>query len=471
MNNKASFLKGNSESSMSIEKNRSPQKLESFDCEQKQQELESIAHKTFELIRKNGADCAELSLGLTQGVALEIRNQAVETLEFNCDKGLSITIYRGKRKGYASTTDVSEDGLKNTVNAAISIANYTAEDRCSGLADKEKLATEFPDLKLYHPWDTSVDEMIDVAMTSEKAALDYDQRISNSNGSSISTYEGLSLLANTHGFMGFNRGTRHSLSTVVIANDNDGMQRDYYFSSNRDSNLLLTPQEVGEKAAQKTLAKLNARAPDTGLFKVLFSPEMARTIIGHFLGGIKGGQLYRKTSFLVDALGKEIFPSWINISENPHLLNGHGSKNFDSEGVATKRKKFIEDGKICNYILSSYSARRLGMETTGNAGGVSNIMMSHQDQTQQELIQSISKGLLVTELMGQGVNMVTGDYSRGASGYWIENGKIVHPVKGVTIAGNLKEMFSNIKTMGNDIDKRSSIFTGSLLIDGMTVAN
>jgi len=456
---------------MNEEDIQSAQKITAFDCNEKKHELENLATKILNNISNKGAFTAQISMGLTQGVSLEVRKQQIETLEFNCDKGLTITVFEGLKKGHASTTDFSEEGLERTIEAALSIAHYAAEDPCAGLADKELLATEFKELELYHPWETSIDEMISLALKTEKATLEFDDRISNTDGCSISTYEGLSLLSNSQGFMGFKKGTRHSLSTVAIASDDSGMQRDYYYSSNRDAKLLEAGEAIGVKAASRTVAKLNAGTPESGKWPVIFSPEMARSLFGHFLSAIQGGQIYRKSSFLVDAIGRDIFPSWLSLKEEPHIINGHASKTFDAEGVATHPKYFVENGVLSQYLLSSYSARRLSMKTTGNAGGISNVRISHQEMDQKELIQSVSKGLLVTELMGQGVNMVTGDYSRGASGFWIENGKIQYPVRGVTIAGNLSNIFAGITQIGNDIDTRSALYTGSVLVDEMTVAN
>ncbi len=444
--------------------------IQPLDWLKKQKEMEVLADFILEKAKSKGATEVKLSLGNTQGVSVEVRHQQIETLEFNCDKGLSLTVYKGKRKGQASSTDLTTQGIEQTIDAALSIAKYTAEDPFSGLAEKDLLATEFPDLDLYHPWLTSIEALIELAKNTEKVALDTDKQITNTEGSSVSTYEGLSLLANSAGFCGFKKGTQHSLSCVVIAEDEDGMQRDYYYSSERLPQKLYTPEVIGREAALRTLNRLHAKDAIQGKFPVLFSPDMAQSILSHFLSAVSGGQIYRKTSFLLDALGEQLFPEWFNLTEYPHLLQGHASKVFDGEGVKTTEKNIVENGVLKHYLLSSYSARRLAMKTTGNAGGVTNLKLTHHNRNQAEIISDIKQGLLITELMGQGVNLLTGDYSRGAGGFWIENGEIVHPVKEITIAGNLKDMFLGLQTAGNDLDKRSALETGSLLIDEMTVA-
>lgn len=445
--------------------------IQPLDWKKKQLEMEKLAGFILQSAKTKGASEVQLSLGNTQGVSVEVRNQQIETLEFNCDRGLSLTLYKGKRKGQASTTDLSKQGIEQTINAALSIASYTAEDPFAGLAEKQHLATEFPDLELYHPWQTSVGALIQLAKTSEKIALETDNRISNTEGGSASTYEGLSLLANSNGFCGFKKGTQHSLSCVVIAEDEKGMQRDYYYSSNRSAKKLLSAETIGKEAATRTLKRLNAKQAQQGRYPVLFSPEMARTVFSHLLSAISGGQIYRNTSFLVDALGQQLFPKWFNLKEIPLLKGGHASKSFDGEGVTTQEKYIVEEGRLNHFLLSSYSARKLAMQTSGNAGGTTNVSVSYDnDSNQADIISGIKQGLLVTELMGQGVNLVTGDYSRGAAGFWIENGEIIHPVSGITIAGNLLEMFSGIQTIGNDLDLRSALETGSMLINEMTIA-
>lgn len=445
--------------------------IQPLDWKKKKKEMENLAESILCQAKTKGASEAQLSLGNTQGVSVEVRNQQIETLEFNCDRGLSLTLYKGKRKGQASTTDLSKEGIEQTINAALSIATYTAEDPFSGLAEKQNLATEFPELGLYHPWQTSVEALIQQAKTAEKVALDTDKRITNTEGGSASTYEGLSLLANSNGFCGFNKGTQHSLSCVVIAEDEKGMQRDYYYSSNRSPEKLLSAEAIGSEAAHRTLKRLNSKPAKQGKFPILFSAEMARSIFSHFLSAISGGQIYRKTSFLVDALGQQLFPQWFYLREHPLLEGGHASKSFDAEGVATQDKYIVEKGKLNHFLLSSYSARKLSMETTGNAGGATNVKVNYENDTSQaDIISTIKQGLYVTEMMGQGVNLVTGDYSRGAGGFWIENGEIVHPVSEITIAGNLSEMFAGMQTIANDLDTRSALETGSMLINEMTVA-
>ncbi len=445
--------------------------IQPLDWRQKQQQMERLGASVLQRAKAKGATQAQLSVGHTLGVSVEVRNQHIETLEFNCDRGLSLTVYKGKRKGRASTTDLSRQGVEKTIDAALAIATYSAEDPFAGLAEKNHLATEFPDLELHHPWQTSVGALIKLAKATEKVALDTDKRIINTEGSTVSSYEGLSLLANSHGFCGFNKGSRHSLSCVVIAADNNGMQRDYYYSANRSAKKLLSAETIGQQAARRTLERLNAKPAQQGRFPVLFSAEMARSLFSQLLSAISGGQIYRKTSFLVDALGQQLFPKWFNLTERPRLKGGHGSKNYDAEGVATLDKLIIDNGRLNQYLLSSYAARKLAMKTTGNAGGISNVSVSYDKNTSQaQLISRIKRGLLVTELMGRGVDLITGDYSCGAAGFWIENGEIVHPVNEITIAGHLTQMFRGIQAISGDVDTRSALETGSVFIDEMTVA-
>ncbi len=446
------------------------EQLAAMDWTTHQREMENLADKLLTMAQQKGATSSRVSISNSQGVSVDVRQQQVDSLEFNRDKGLSLTIYKGQQKGNASTTDFSEKGLQQTVNAAMSIAEFTQADPFAGLPDTELFATEFTDLQLYYPWHTSVSELIQQAKAVELAGTSTDKRICNSEGGSVSTHEAVSFLATSNGFRGFKKGTNHTLSCVLIAEDEEGLQRDYYYTTHRDSDKLMAVDQVGIMAANRTLSRLGAKQAKQGKFPVVFSAEIARGIVGHYLSAITGSQLYRKSSFLVDSLGKQIFPDWFCLKEQPHLISALASSNYDADGVATSDKLILENGRVNCYLLSCYSARKLNMQTTANAGGTFNLHCSHQDLTQADMIADIKDGLLVTEVMGQGINLVTGDYSRGAGGFWIKNGKISHPVKEITIAGNLAEMFSGIQAMANDLDYRSSVVVGSMLIDEMTVA-
>ena len=446
------------------------EQLEAMDWQNHQQQMMHLSDRILEMVQQQGATSAKLSISHSQGVAVEVRQQQVDSLEFNRDKGLSLTVYKGQQKGTASTTDFSDQGLKQAISAALSIAEFTQPDVYSGLPEPELYANNFKELELYYPWKTSVSDLVKLATAIESAGVNTDSKISNSEGGSVNTHESVSLIATSNGFCGFKKGTSHSASCVLIAEDSDGLQRDYYYSSSRNPQNLLSANTIGSEAATRTVAKLGAKPAKQGKFPVIFSAEMARGIMGHFLSGISGSQLYRKSSFLLDSLGEKIFPDWFWLQEQPHLLSGLASTNFDAEGVATKQKYLLQDGVVGSYLLSCYSARKLEMNSTANAGGAFNLNCSYQDISQADLISGIKDGLLVTELMGQGVNLVTGDYSRGAGGFWIKDGKITHPVKEITIAGNLKQMFASIEAVANDLDRRSSLVIGSMLIKEMTIA-
>jgi PmbA protein len=394
----------------------------------------------------------------------------VETIEHHCDQGLGITVYFGQRKGSASTTDLSPDSIKETVSAACSIARYTSEDEYAGLPEKELLATEFPDLELNHPWGVSVDEAIALAIECEDAARTYDAEISNSEGASVNTHQGIHVMGNSLGFLHGYISTRHSLSCSVLAQRGDSMQRDYWYSVSRNALSLEQPIEIGKKAAERALRRLEGRSLSTRQCPVLYSAEIASSLLASFIGAISGGNLYRKSSFLLDALDSQIFPEFIHIHEQPHLKGALGSAAYDGEGVATKTRDIVSDGILRSYVLSTYSARKLGLRSTGNAGGVRNLTITPGELDYQGMLKQLDTGLLVTELMGQGVNMVTGDYSRGAAGFWVENGEIQYPVEEITIAGNLKDMFKNIIAVGNDVDYRGNVRTGSILVERMSIA-
>jgi PmbA protein len=394
----------------------------------------------------------------------------VETLEYQRDRGMGVTVYRGKRKGSASTADLGPRAIRETVAKAISIAGFTAEDEAAGLPETDMLATDVPDLDLNHPWPIEPDAARDLAVTCEAAALAVDKRIGNSEGATLSSHRGLRVFGNSLGFVGGYASSLHSLSCVVVAQGDGEMQRDYWYSSMRDWRELEDAESIGRQAASRALRRLNARKLSTVTAPVLFVPELGRGLIGHFLGAIRGGSQYRRSSFLLDAAGTQVFPAWMRLSERPHIRKGLGSAPFDSEGVATRDRELVEGGVLNGYVLSTYSARKLGLKTTGNAGGVHNLIVQAGTEDFDALLKRMGTGLVVTELMGQGVNGVTGDYSRGASGFWVENGAIAYPVHEITIAGNLKEMFQQIVAVGSDVDARGGIRTGSILLEKMTVA-
>jgi len=417
-----------------------------------------------------GASAAEAAASLSQGLMVNVRKGELETVEHTRDHGLVVSVYFGQRTGSASTSDYSAAAVQETVQAACSIAKFTEEDACHGLADPERLAKNPVDLDLYHPWRPTVDDARDLALECESKALSTDERITNSEGASVDTHEGCEVYGNSHGFLGHTRKSRQGISCSVIGGENETMQRDYWYSAARRFSELDSAIEVGEKTATRTLRRLDARRVPTCQVPVIYEAPIASSLLSHFISAISGGALYRKASFLLDHLGEQIFPDFVRIHEQPMLMGAMGSTAFDSEGVATQARDIVRDGILQGYVLGSYSARRLQMETTGNAGGVHNLTIDPGDQTLEEMIKSVEKGFLVTELIGFGINSVTGDYSRGASGLWIENGEIAYPVEEVTVAGNLKDIFRNIGSVGSDIDVRRSTRCGSVLVDGLTIA-
>lgn len=375
----------------------------------------------------------------------------------------------GKRKGSASSSDASSASIQAVVEKALAIARYTGEDPVAGLADADQMATELPDLKVHYPWALTTEQAIEIALACEQAGRDVDG-ISQSEGASLSSGEGVRVYANSHGFLGTQKGSSHSLSCMLIAQDESGMQRDYDYTSARNPLHLRDPAEVGREAAARTLRRLGAQLPPTGTFPVLFDPSLSAGLIGHLLSALAGGALYRQSSFLCDRLGTPLFPEWFSLEERPMEVGATASTPFDGEGVQTRNNRFIDQGSIASYMLSSYSARRLGMQTTGNAGGARNVRLDAPLKTREALLKEMGRGIWVTELMGQGVNGVTGDYSRGAAGFWVENGEVQYPIEEFTIAGNLERMFSGLVGIGSDTDTRGSVHTGSWLIDAMTVA-
>jgi PmbA protein len=432
-------------------------------------ELTECVQAALEHARKAGADAAEVSASSQFGLSVNVRLGEVETLEHHRDRGLGITVYLGKRKGHASSADLRSDSIAECVRRALDIARFTEEDRCNGLADPDRLATEFPDLDLWHPYPLDVDGAIERALSCEGAGR-ADPRITNSEGAGVSTHAGVGVYGNSNGFVGVSSGTRYEQSCVLVAGEGDRMQRDYWYDSRRAFSDLEPAEETGRIAAQRTLSRLDARKVATGQFPVLFSAPVARGLVGHLINAVSGGSLYRNASFLKDAAGQQLFPDWLNMREKPFLLRGPGSASFDSEGVATRERDLVENGTLTGYVLSTYSARRLGLESTGNAGGIHNLELSGMGMGESDLLHAVGTGLLVTEVMGQGVSIVTGDYSRGASGFWVENGQIAGPVEEVTIAGNLRDMFKGIQALGDDVDHRGNVRTGSLLVGAMTVA-
>lgn len=434
------------------------------------EQLAAISQRLLEKARALGASQAEVSCSEERGLDVNVRLGEVETVESTHDRGIAVTVYFGQRKGSASTADLQDSSLEATVAQACAIARHTEDDPAAGLADPGLMATEFPDLDGWHPWALSAEQAVDLALACEAAGREADGRISNSDGASAATAQSLSVYANSHGFIGRERSSHHSIGCALIAGQGDGMQRDGWYTSAIAREDLEDPAAVGRQAAERTIARLQPRSLPTGEVPVLFSAEMARSLIGHLLSAVSGSALYRRASFLLDSAGTRLFPDWFAIDEQPLLRRGLRSCAFDGEGVATRDSALVSGGVLQRYILSSYSARKLGLATTANAGGVHNLKVAANAGDRASLLAGMGTGLLVTELMGQGVNGVTGDYSRGAGGFWVENGQIAYPVDGITIAGNLKQMFASIEAVGSDVDPRSHVSTGSILVGKMTVA-
>jgi PmbA protein len=434
------------------------------------QELISLMQHVLDRARQQGASDASASVNHDCGFSVDVRMGAVETVAFSEDNGISIVVYKGHRKGAASSTDTSPAALDAMVSAAIDIANVSAADPCFGLADKELIATHYPELDLCHAWSITPQEAIEKALDCERQALAMDKRISNSDGVNLSTYTFSHGYANTYGFAGVVDGSRHSISCSLIAKKGKAMQRDYDYTTARDANNLLSGELLASNAVKRAISRLGAKKIKTQKIPVLFSSRLSSGLFSSFIGAISGSNLYRKNSFLLDAVGLQIFPDTVRIYDQPHLIGGLGSAPFDGEGVLTRNNVWVEDGKLCQYVLSSYSARKMGLKTTANSGGVFNLTVDPTAGDLDELLQKMGKGLLVTELMGQGVNVLTGDYSRGASGFWVEDGKIQYPVEEITVAGNLKEMFLAITAIGNDINPNIATRCGSVLVDQMMVA-
>lgn len=432
--------------------------------------LRDLAQDILDYARSRGATACEVDVSEGFGQSVSVRKAEVETIEYNRDKGLGVTVYVGQRRGFASSSDFSREATRATVDAAVSIARFTAEDPCAGLPEVSLLAHDLRDLDLFHPWDLQVEQAIDIARRCEAAAFAVSPMVKNSEGASVSSQQSHFVSANSLGFMGGFSSTRHYISCSMIAGEGDDMQRDDWYSSRRDPAELASPEAIGEYAARRALSRLSARRIRTSRVPVIFEAPLAASLLGNFVHAVSGGALYRKSSFLVDSLGQQIFAPQVRISERPHLPKAMGSSRFDDDGVATHDREVVEGGVLQGYFLSTYSARKLGMQTTGNAGGSHNLIVEPGQLDLDALLRKMGRGLLVTELLGQGVNYVTGDYSRGAAGYWVEGGEIRYPVHEITIASNLREMFRGIVEIGADTLSRGSKQCGSILIDKMRVA-
>ncbi len=450
-------------SSVVAQSDRSAGELPSAD------ELERLVQQALDSARAEGATAAEAGASVADGLSVAVRNDEVETIEYQRDRSLGVSVFVDQRSGSAATSDFRDSAVRETVAAACRIARYTEPDACAGLADAERMAERFPDLDLHHPWGLDADSAIERALACERAAR-ADERIVNTEGAGVSAHAAVSAYGNTHGFLQSVHGTRHGIDCAVIAGHGDGMQRDFWYTTARAPADLESPDAVGRRAAERTVARIGAEQVATTECPVLFVPEMARSLIGHLVGAVRGSALYREASFLLGRRGAQLFPDFVHIHEQPQLARGLGSCNFDREGVATAPRDLVRAGVLEGYVLDSYSGRRLGMETTGNAGGVHNLTLEPGTATFDELVRRMDRGLVVTEMMGMGVNTVTGDYSRGAAGYWVENGAMAKPVQEVTVAGSLEAMFGGIVALGKDLDTRANIRSPSILIDRMTVA-
>lgn len=432
--------------------------------------LKEFANAVLGYARERGANAAETEVSEGFGQTVTVRQGEVETIEYNRDKGIGVTVYIGKQRGHASTSDFSGKAMRDTVDAALSIARFTASDDCAGLADADLLARDPPDLDLWHPWDLPVERAITLAKACEDAGYGMDPRISNSEGATVSTQESQFVYGNTLGFLGGYPSSRHGIWCSLIAGRNDAMQRDDWYETVRDPADLAAPESVGRRAGERAIRRLGARKIATTQVPVLFEAPIAASLLGHFVGAVSGGSLYRRSSFLLDSVGKQVFSQNIKVSDLPHIPKGLASSAFDDEGVATRARDIVSSGVVQGYFLGSYSARKLGLRSTGNAGGNHNLILHDTGEDFAALLKTMRNGLLVTELMGQGVNNVTGDYSRGAAGYWVEDGVIAYPVQEITIAGNLKDMYRDVAAVGNDVVRRGSRQCGSILIGRMTVA-
>ncbi|HUO96599.1 MAG TPA: metalloprotease PmbA [Steroidobacteraceae bacterium] len=433
-------------------------------------DLAALVEQSLAEARAAGATEADVGVSVDTGLSISVRLGEVETLEYQRDRGLGITAYVGKRKGTATTGDLSAAAIADTVRKAVSIARFTAEDDCAGLPDPDTLAREVPDLDLSHPWDLEAEAGIALAKECEAAALASDPRVTNSEGASVGAHRSLRVYGNSLGFLGGYPSTYYSVSCVVMGQQGEQQERDYWYTAARDWRALEDAETVGRQAAERTVRRLGARRIATTRAPVLFVPELARGLIGHFIAAVRGGAQYRKSTFLLGAAGTQVFPRFFAIAERPHVRRGLGSAPFDGEGCATHDRELVSGGVLEGYVLNTYAARKLGLKTTGNAGGVHNLLVHSGEEGYERLLARMGRGLVVTELMGQGVNGVTGDYSRGAAGFWVEGGAVQYPVSEITIAGNLKDLFRNLVAVGSDIDERGAIRTGSILVEEMTIA-
>lgn len=435
-----------------------------------EESLKAVAADAVALARRQGADQAEVGVSYEEGLSVTVRMGELESVERQRDRGLAITVYRGKRKGSASTTDFTRASIEETVRKALSIGSFTAADEYAGLADAELMAKEQKDLELYFPWAIDVEQATELALRAEDAARSLDPRIENSEGASVSSSVGQRVYANSHGFVGGYPTSTHSMSCSVLAKEGESLERDYWYTVSRHPDDLETPEKVGKEAARRALQRLGARTLSTRKVPVIYPAELAKGLFGHLIAAVRGTAQYRRASFLLDAAGKQILPSFVDIDEDPWIPRALASAPFDAEGVATRQRRLVDGGVLTGYVLSSYSARRLGLTTTGNAGGVHNLRVKPTAGTLEDLIRDCNEAFVVGELLGQGVNTVTGDYSRGAAGFWVERGEIVHPVHEVTIAGNLKDLFREIQAIGSDIDVRGTVRCGAVRVDGLTLA-
>lgn len=434
------------------------------------EQLKTLVSEALAEAKQQGASSAEANVSINHGLSATVRLGEVETVEHNRDQGLAVTLFFGKKSGSASTSDLTPGALRDCVRAAATIARYTAADEFSGLADPDQLARNLSDLDLYHPWNPGVERAIELAKACEDAARASDTRITNSEGASVSSHESLDVYANSHGFLGATATTRHGISCAILGEDDSGMQRDYWYASARDPADLDTPESIGRQAALRTVRRLGGRKLATRKTPVIYEAPVATSLLSHFVSAVRGSSLYRRSSFLLDHLGKPVFAPTVRIHEQPFLKKALGSAAFDNDGVAPADRDLVRDGILQGYVLDVYSARKLGLRSTGNAGGVHNLAIEPGDKNLAGLLKQMDTGLLVTELIGFGINGVTGDYSRGAAGFWVEKGEIQYPVEEITIAGNLKDMYRGIVAVGSDVDARGSIRSGSILIDSMTLA-
>lgn len=434
------------------------------------EELRGPLEQMLARAKAGGADQAEASLSASRALSVGVRARERESIEFEGDRSAAITVYRGQRSGSASTTDLTASGLASALEQALTIARFTEPDEHAGLADVGRMASTWPELSLYHPWALTPDEGERLALCAEAAALEHDPRIAQTEGASVTAQDGVSVYGNSHGFIGIERASRQSLACTVIARGEAGMQREIAFTQARRAGALDEPAEIGRRAAGRALARLDARRVPTTAAPVLFVPRVARSLWSHLLGAISGGTLYRNASFLKDRIDTAVAASQITLSQHPYRLEGLASAGFDADGVATTERTLVDAGVLRGYLLSAYSASRLGLATTGNAGGVFNLDVAPGDQDFDALVAGMQRGLVVTELMGQGVNLVNGDYSRGAAGWWVENGELVYPVENATIAGNLADMYAGIQALGNDVEMQASLRTPSVLVNRMTIA-